>query len=209
MHTDLLNPSNDTGFISKFWFYSNSPTRDTSLPLRNLYELFVLDTAMLIDAASQAHCAARLLYSSLPADQFVLRELAFGLAYPVCSCLPDLPVMLIDEGIVLSHATDATMEALLSTMNPKTRTYGDEPWCVVGARITGVLHKVALHLEAQTNDGAENAHILGSEPLHKAFLQWAAVWRTYSIDLCAHKPVFRANAYAAGPKMPIPLWQVA
>jgi hypothetical protein len=211
MHTDLLDPTKDIKFASKFWFDSTLPAhaKHHSLPPRNLYELFVLDVAMLIAAASQAHHAARLLYRSLPADQTDLREFVFSLTYPVCSCLPDLPFTLMDEGLVLSPTHDEFVNALLSTIHPETWTNGDEPWSVVGTRIGGVLHKVALHLEAQAIDAAESAHILGSEPLHEAFRQWATCWREYVVDLCARKPVFRALAYAAGPKMPIPLWQVA
>jgi len=209
MYTELLDLSKDTKFISKFWLDFNSPLQGKSHPPRNLYELFSLDVAMLIDGASQAHCAVRLLYNSLPVDQIALREFVTGLAYPVCSCLPDLPSTLMDEGLVLSVAHDAALNALLSTVHPKTWTIDEESWCVAEARISSVLHKVALHLEAQAVDAAENAYILGSEPLSEAFHRWAAAWREYIVDLCARKPAFRARAYAANPSRPIPLWQVA
>jgi hypothetical protein len=209
MHPSLLEATTEYDLSAKFWTSAGSSVSGGSFGARNLYELFVHDLSNLVSGACQADRAAHALYACLPSDQIGLRRLALGLARSGRACLPDLPVTLLDEGLVLPPAHEATVGALLATIHPEACGNDFEPWSVVGARIVGVFHKVALHLEAEAIDAAENANLLGSAPLHEALLRWAGTWNDYISELRSREPAFRAQAYAAGLINTSPLWQFA
>ena len=209
MHSAHIDPATDGDLMSKFWTSPVSTAAADSFAARNLYELFVHDLGGLISGACQANHAAHSLYDRLPADQIGLRRLTLGLAKSTRACLPRLPVALIDEGLVLPATQNATVRALLSTIQPRAGVNDDlESWSVVGTRLVGVIHKVALHLEAQSVDAAENARLLGSDPLCETLSDWAAVWTDYIVELRSREPAFRAQAYAAG-LINRPCWQTA
>lgn len=211
MHSAMLEPAPapDCDIASKFWTAPSSLTSSSPFAARNLYELFVHDLSALISGACQANSAAHALYACLPPEQISLRRLVLGLAKASRACLPKLPPILRDEGLFLPPAHDATVCALLSGIHPESCGNSYEPWSVVGARIVCVFHKVALHLEVQASDAAENATMLGSEPLHEALKNWAGVWRDYIVELRSREPSFRAQAYAAGLINTGPCWQFA
>ena len=208
MHPAPLETS-DCDITAKFWTSANSPTPGGPLAARNLYELFVHDLSALVSGACQANRAAHTLYNCLPPEQIGLRRIVLGLARASRSCLPHLPQQLIDEGLILPAAHEATVCALLSTIHPESCGRTFEPWSVIGARILSVFHKVALHLEAQTVDAAENAGMLGSDSLQAALRNWGDTWNGYIVELRSREQGFRAQAYAAGLVTGHPVWQFA
>ena len=208
MHSAHIEPAASGDLAAKFWTSPVSPAAADSFAARNLYELFVHDLAGLVSGACQANHAAHSLYDRLPADQIGLRRLALGLAKSTRACLPRLPVVLLDEGLVLPATQNATVRALLSTIHLGAGGNDFKSWSVVGTRLVGVIHKVALHLEAQSVDAAENARLLGSDPLRETLSNWAAVWTEYIAELRTREPAFRAQAYAAG-VINRPCWQTA
>lgn len=208
MHSALLETP-DCDIAAKFWTSANSPTPGGPVAARNLYELFVHDLSGLVSGACQANRAAHALYNCLPPEQIGLRRIVLGLARASRACLPHLPQTLIDEGLTLPPAHEATVCALLTTIHPESCGHTFEPWSVVGARIVGVFHKVALHLEAQTVDAAENAALLGSESLQQVLHQWGQTWNSYIVELRSREQGFRAQAYAAGLVTNHPCWQFA
>lgn len=210
MHSALLENALDCEIASKFWITVPSPSPDEEpFAARNLYELFVHDLSALVSGASQANRTAHALYHCLPAEQIGLRRIALGLAKASRSCLPVLPQVLLDEGLILPPAHDATVCSLLSTIHPESCGQTFEPWSVVGARIVGIFHKVALHLEAQAVDAAENAALLGSETLQQALREWSGLWNDYIMEVRSRERGFRAEAYAAGLVTSHPLWHFA
>ena len=208
MHSAHIEPAASGDLAAKFWTSPASPTAADYFAARNLYELFVHDLAGLVSGACQANHAAHSLYDRLPADQIGLRRLALGLAKSTRACLPRLPVVLLDEGLVLPATQNATVRSLLSTIQLGAGGNDFESWSVVGTLLVGVIHKVALHLEAQSVDAAENARFLGSDPLSETLSDWAAVWTDYIAELRTSEPAFRAQAYAAG-VINRPCWQTA
>ncbi len=209
MHSALIDPAPAVDLASRFWTASTAfPGTSVSFSARNLYELFVHDLAALVSAACQADRAAHACYASLPADQIGLRRLALGLAKSSRACLPRLPIALLNEGLVLPATQDATVRALFGTLHRFAPDDELESWSIVGARMVGVFHKVALHLEAQASDACENARLLGSEPLRETLCEWADSWHEYMVELRSREPGFRAQAYAAGLINP-PCWQTA
>lgn len=209
MVSTFLPPATAAGDIAaQFGISPVSTAQVKAFAARNLYELFLHDLSALVSGACQANQAAHELFGCIPPGQIALRRLTLGLAKASRACLPHLPSMLAEEGLVLPPVHDTAVCALLETIHPEIYGKEFEDWCVVGARTTGVFSKIARHLEAQAVDAAENAALLGSDSLRFAFGRWAAVWGDYILEIRAREPGFRAQAYAAG-VISRPTWQTA
>ena len=159
----------------------------------NLYDLLVHDLAILVSGADEAEFAVRQCLVRLPREQQELRRHVHGLGQASRSCLPDVPGVFIEEGVVLPRVRDSVVEDLLAPLlaGPASR----EAEAVFGARIVDRLHKVAVVMEVRLLDAAQDAHLLGSAPLRDACRIWAGSWIGCRNELAAHRLGFRANAY--------------
>ncbi len=183
---------------AQFWSLAPSPTTTAAYGARNLYDLFVHDLAALVSGACQAKQAAHTLYPCLPADEICLREAVIGFAEACHACLPRLPKIVLVEGLVLPPTHDASVCALLATIQPEERASRLEPWSVIGTRTLGALRNAALYLNANIMDAAETAGLLGSAALQEALNQWSDAWSDYLASIQSRELGFRAQAYAAG-----------
>ncbi len=209
MSAIAFGSTSDGDITSRFWTLSAPSAPAGSYGAGNLYELFVQDVAALVSGACQAKQAAHSLYPCLPAEEIVMREAVLGLSAASRACLPHLPPILLSEGLVLSPIHDASVGALLATIQPEARKNLFEPWSVVCTRTLGVLRNVALYLQAKAREAAEIAVLLGSVALQEAFGRWADAWHDYLIFLQSRELGFRAQAYAAGMVDTQPHWQHA
>ena len=194
---------------AQFWSLAPSSTTTAAYGARNLYDLFIHDLAALVSGACQANQAAHSLYPCLPADEICLREAVIGFAEACHACLPRLPQTLLGEGLVLPPTHNASVCALLATIQPEARASLFEPWSVIGTRTLGALRNAALCLKANIMDAAEIAGLLGSAALQEALGQWAGAWSDYLASIQSRELGFRAQAYAAGLSNDHPNWQHA
>jgi hypothetical protein len=72
-----------------------------------------------------------------------------------------------------------------------------EPWGVAGTRLISVFRKISLQLEAQADEVAEYAFLLGSDSLHPKLRAWASKWADCASNLRMKKSSFCAEAYIA------------
>lgn len=205
----------DSDVASNFWPLATQATSNVGTfrtPTRaatNLYELFVHDLSVVVAGACQTDRLARSVFATIAPDQVGMRKLVLGLAKSARGCLPSLPPVLVDEGLVLPLTHDFVIDVLLRPITPDRQGPSTrEPMSVAGARAIRAFTHVALRFETALSRAAEDAWLLGSDRLRQALTGWATMWRDYLRDLRLREKSYRAQAYAAGLLTP-PCWQTA
>ncbi|MFT3781952.1 MAG: hypothetical protein QM790_08040 [Nibricoccus sp.] len=188
--------------LSGIWSSSPRPHGNSAATSPNLFDLFVENLNALYTASSQICRIGQLLCDSLPISEKTLRHLANGLIHAGCSCLPSLPDAIRRTGISLRSACRTPISGATIQIRSLLTKIEDSGWDLIGIRVVSTLERVALNIQLQVNDAAEDAALLGSESLAAVLSEWAAAWREYLSELDYAKREFRVRAYAAGLKIP-------
>jgi hypothetical protein len=169
---------------------------------RNLYDLFVNELSSLVAGAKQISDATAILYTSLPAEQRVLREATQQLAMNAQVCAHWLEEEILAGQLDPSVSDTHTMTALLDALKPGAYEKPLEPWAVIGIRLVSAFRKLALQLAVQSEEAAEFGFFLGADALHNALRHWSDKWNESARQLQSMKSSLCAAAYMADVEYP-------